>query len=412
MSDYLYSLESHLNPFQNRVVAELQELATASNHNLYLAGGAIRDLLGGSPTRDLDFVIESAPGELARTLAARLEGDIVAQDDRRGVVELLFSGRTTVEVAMSRTEKFENSGMPPLGVNAPIYDDLRRRDFTINGIALKLNRGSKGLLIDPMNGIADLERKELRAGYSTALYDDPVRLLRAVRFKHRFKLTVEPRTQRQFENAIAEELHRQIPVWSLAGELKRLGDEPSPVDVVRDLESSGLLSLYSGALAGNVNYSGLSKLEKLKKSLPLPPAGWTEGWRSFAIVLSGEGKLAVLDHVDEECCRKLREDAKTLEAVLKSPNLRRPSQIYGILSVEQPDTVLFVLYNSDQRLVLDRIRNYIQKYLPLAQEIPDAEFAAAGIMPGTPQYERNRTTFIAARLNARPKKVEADFAGS
>ena len=173
MSDYIYSLESHLNASQNRIVAELQELATAANLNLYLAGGAMRDLLGGSPTRDLDFVIEASPHGIASELAARLGGEILCEDDRRKVVELLFPGGSTAEIAMCRTEKYANPGTAPQVAPAPIHEDLRRRDFTVNGIALKLNRGSKGLLIDPSNGVADLQNKELRAGYSTALYDDP-----------------------------------------------------------------------------------------------------------------------------------------------------------------------------------------------------------------------------------------------
>jgi tRNA nucleotidyltransferase/poly(A) polymerase len=332
---------------------------------------------------------------------------------------MLFPGGITAQLAMSRTEKFLKPGAKPQVAPAPIHEDLRRRDFTVNGIALKLNRGSKGLLIDPSNGIADLQNKELRAGYSTALYDDPVRLLRAVRFKHRLQFTFEERTQRQFDNAVMENLQRLIPKASLLSELKMLGDEPGPADTVKELETTGLLLLFSKALAaGKANYVGLSKLEKLKKSLHLAPAGWTDGWRSFLLVLNESltpkekaemAEAAGLDKEDLESCKRLQIQAKKLETALKSPNLRKPSQIYALVNGSQPDVVLYVLFESAQRLVQDRIRNYIQKYLPLVQEIPEAEFAAEGIVPNSPKYEKSRAAFIAARLNARPKKVEENF---
>jgi tRNA nucleotidyltransferase (CCA-adding enzyme) len=419
MSDYIYSLESHLNAPQNRVVAELQDLATSANLNLYLAGGAMRDLLGGSPTRDLDFVIEAPPVRIAAELAARLGGEILCEDSHRNVVELLFPGGATAEIAMSRTEKYSKPGAAPHVSAAPIHEDLRRRDFTVNGIALKLNRGSKGLLIDPSNGMADLQNKELRAGYNTSLYDDPVRLLRGIRLKHRLQFTFEERTARQFENALAENLQRLIPQAGLLGELKRLGDEPSLTETVKELESTGLLALFFPPLPeGKINYAGVSKLEKLKKSLPLPPAGWTDGWRSFFIVLtenlsakekSDTAATLGMGKEDLESCKRLQANAKKLEAALKSPNLRRPSQIYDLVNSSQPDVVLYVLFESAQRLVQDRIRNYIQKYLPMVQEIPESEFTAGGLDAGSPKYAKARAAFIAAKLNARPKKVEENY---
>jgi tRNA nucleotidyltransferase (CCA-adding enzyme) len=419
MSDYIYSLESHLNAFQNRIVAELQDLATAANLNLYLAGGAMRDLLGGSPTRDLDFVLEAPPAKIAEALVKRLGGTIASQDEQRKVIEMIFPGATTAQLAMARVEKYGKPGGKAQVTPAPIHEDLRRRDLTLNSIALKLNRGSKGLLIDPTNGMADLQNRELRAGYSTAFYDDPVRLLRVIRLKHRLQFTLEERSLRQFENAMAENLHHLIPRAAFLHELKMLGDEPYPAETVKELETTGPLALFSKALAGGkANYSGLSKLEKLKKSLPLPPAGWTDGWRSFFIVLTEgltpkeKAELAAnvgMDKGDLESCKKLQANAKKLEAALKSANLRRPSQIYDLVHAAQPDVVLYVLFDSAQRLVQDRIRNYIQKYLPLVQEIPETEFAAEGIVPGAKNYEKARATFIAAKLNARPKKVEENF---
>jgi tRNA nucleotidyltransferase (CCA-adding enzyme) len=419
MSDYIYSLESHLNAAQNRLVAELQSAANAMNQNVYLAGGAMRDLLGGSPTRDLDFSLEGNPLKLAAAVAEKLGGTVVSQDDLRRTAELLLPGGVTAQLAMARQERYAKPGAKPQVTPASIREDLTRRDFTINAIALALNRGAKGLLIDPANGLADLGNRELRTTNSYAFLDDPSRLLRLIRLKHRLQFTVAERTARQFENAIEENLQRLIPASVLLDELKRLGDEPTPSETVKELETTKLLALFSPALAGSkVNYPALAKLEKLKKNLPLGSSGWVDGWRSFFIVLTASLTNAEKNDLyarvgmkpaDVESCKKLQASARKLEAALKSPNLRKPSQIYQALNPAPPDEILFVLHESQQRIVQDRIKNYIQKYLPLAQEIPEPELAAAGALPGMPKFEKARDALIAARLNARPKKVETEM---
>ncbi len=416
MSDYIYTLESHLNALQNRIVSEVQDAAKTANQNVYLAGGAMRDLLDGSPTRDLDFVIEGPSAEIANGIAEKLNATVVSRDHHRQVYELSFPGAITAQIAMSRQEKFEKPGAKPQVTQAGIHDDLRRRDFTINAIALKLNRGAMGLLIDPTNGIADLQSREIRSTYPSSLYDDPSRLLRAIRLKHRLQFTLEERTARQFENAISEELQLLIPPALLLDELKRLGDERNPADTVKELEACGLLKLYSSALAeGKWNYAAVAKLEKLKKSLPLASHGWTDGWRSFFVVLTTDlspkerADLASRIGLSEdalESCRRLQAHARKLEAALKSTNLRKPSQIYEVANAAEPDELLFVLHESMQRIVQDRLRHYIQKYLPLVQEIPQDELDAAGISPDMPKFEKLRAAFVAARLNARPKKPD------
>src|SRR5438093_2019432 len=200
MSDYLFMLENHLSTDQNRVVAEAQAAASLANFSLFLAGGAMRDMLGGFQIRDLDFVVEGNPSKLAKTLVDRAGARVLALDERRRTMELVFPSGVTAEIGMSRQERYAKGGGLPQVTPATIQEDLRRRDFTVNAIALSLNRASRGLLLDPMNGLADLERKELRTFYPTALYDDPARLLRLVRLKLRLGYGVEERTQSQYEN--------------------------------------------------------------------------------------------------------------------------------------------------------------------------------------------------------------------
>src|SRR6188474_5109 len=105
MSDYLFMLENHLSPDQNRVVAEMQSAASALNFSLFLVGGAMRDMLGGFQIRDLDFTVEGNPAKLVKILTAKAGAKVLSEDERRRSVELLFTGGVTAEVSMSRTER-------------------------------------------------------------------------------------------------------------------------------------------------------------------------------------------------------------------------------------------------------------------------------------------------------------------
>src|SRR5205823_11867480 len=137
-------------------------------------------------------------------------------------VELLFPSGVTVQIAMSRHEKYGRTGSKPQISPATIQDDLRGRDFTCNAIALSLSRASRGLLLDPMNGLAEIGRRELRAISTYGFYDDPSRLLRLFRFQVRLGFTIEDRTQMQVANAREAEVEQSIPPRTLGDDLKRI----------------------------------------------------------------------------------------------------------------------------------------------------------------------------------------------
>src|SRR5262249_49087676 len=142
---------------------EVQSAAAQANLNLFLTGGAMRDMLAGFRVRDLDFVVEGPALKLAKTIADTARADIIATDDNRKTAELLFPGGVTAQIAMSKQERYARTGAKPQVSPATIQEDLRGRDFACNAVALSLNKASRGLLLDPMNGLADIERRELRA---------------------------------------------------------------------------------------------------------------------------------------------------------------------------------------------------------------------------------------------------------
>src|SRR6266536_2970248 len=200
MADYIYTLETRLSPDQLKAVSLVQDAAKAAEMNLYLTGGAIRDIITGFPIRDLDFTVQGNALKLQKDLERA--GAVVGDSDGESKALLLtFLGGVRAEVAMAHWERYEKPGKAPQTGPGTIIEDLHRRDFTVNAMALSLNEGSRGLLMDPFNGVADIEAKVLRVLHNYAFLDDPSRLIRATRFAARFHWPLEERTQQRYDAA-------------------------------------------------------------------------------------------------------------------------------------------------------------------------------------------------------------------
>lgn len=413
MSDYIYMLESHLSPDQNRAVEETQAAAGEASVNVFLTGGAMRDMMAGFRIRDLDFVVEGNALKVAKAVCERSGARMVFTDENRKTAELVFPSGVTAQIAMSRQDKYPRAGAKPQVSPATIQEDLRGRDFTCNAIALSLNRASRGLLLDPMNGLADIERKELRAVSTYGFYDDPLRLLRLVRYGVRLGYTTEERTQMQVANAREAEVEKHIPAHALGEELKHISAEDSPTEIFKGLEEAGLIALFSPALAAKLNLHGLARYEKAIRVLP-EDARWRAArfgtfLHCLTEKLTPKDKLALVKATDmpksdSDQGQKIEARAKKLEAALRAPRVRKPSHVYHIVVAAAPEDVLFVLYHSALKPVQERLRNHFQKYVLTVQEITAEEWATIEPKPGTPKYAKARDEFISEILNRKPKK--------
>jgi tRNA nucleotidyltransferase (CCA-adding enzyme) len=413
MSDYMFILESHLDAAQSRAVAEIQRLATEATMNVWLTGGAMRDVLRGSRILDLDFTVERDAVKIGKALATALQGRVASEDPLKRWVELELPAGVRASVSNARSEKYPKPGGKPQLEPAAIREDLLRRDFTINAIALSLNRGSRGLLIDPANGQADIANRELRGTHPYIFYDDPRRIYRMIRFEHSLGFTVTERLRNQFDNALLENYQDAAPPESLADEIRALSAGPNVVPALEAYDKAGLLKAISPALTGaKLNTAGLSRFEKVATSVV--PGSSADGFLAFLEVLLE--KLSVKERADAlkvfrlskdeaEALGKLEKGAKKLESLLTTAGAVRPSQIYDAMSTASTSEVLMVLYSSNHRALPDRVRAYYEKYLPMSLEVTEEQVAATGVKPGTPKFEKAMKTMIAAHLNARPKKV-------
>jgi tRNA nucleotidyltransferase/poly(A) polymerase len=426
MSDYIFMLESHLSPEMFQVVQLVEAAAEQAGVNLFITGGAMRDMLGGYPVRDLDLTVEGNPSKLVKLVAARSGARIAGTDDNRKSTEFVTKSGLTFHIGMAHQAVYAKPGAKPQVKPATIHEDLRGRDFTINAIALSLTKASRGLLIDPTNGLGDLERREIRTTGNYTLYDDPVRIIRMLRLKARLGFQICERTQMQYENVRDAQLEQKITPKSLYQELRAMADEPDHGAILSLLDQEKLLTLFSPTLAGaKLNTAGFAKLHKLRMLIPFGANIKVNNVGPFFWVLtekfSPREKAALVKRLgipkaDVDLWQKLDQRAKKLETALKSAKLKKASLVYLLLREAPADQILFLLYRSRQRPVQDRIKNYLTKYVPGVLEITDREVAAHfEVEPGSPKFAKAKADYILGRLDGRirrPAPEEAEAAAT
>ena len=393
MADYIYMMESRLSPEQQRAVALMQEAARAHSINLYLTGGTIRDIISGFTIRDLDFTVEGDPQRLQRELE---KAGAEIQGGNEHEILLQFAGGVRGAINRAYTEKYGKPGKAPETENASIMEDLRRRDFTVNSMALSLNPGSRGLLLDPTNGVADLEAKLLRVLHNYAFLEDPSRMIRASRFMVRFHWTMDERTQARYNAAVENQYIEHMNERAAGREIEQLAYEDEPLPVMRTLEKEGWLkALHPHWTVAKVDAQGLGQLLKTRQQMS--DLGYSLNI-SPAVIYFLTARLSDRDIADlqKQIPRKglvrawqnLEGEAKQLTQRLGGKEAATPSRAWQLLSASKPDTIAFVETTARQQAVVQKIRNFFGKWRQMKQRFPLPEMTELRITPELPVYQK------------------------
>jgi tRNA nucleotidyltransferase (CCA-adding enzyme) len=228
-----------------RSVAAARRVAREEGRALYLVGGPVRDLFLGRRPIDVDVVVEGDAQAFARRLAQAL-GVQARVHERFGTATLPLPGDGRLDVARSRRETYAAPGALPRVEPAPIAEDLGRRDFTINAMALELSPGRR--LLDPFGGKADLERRVVRMLHAGSAVDDPTRAFRAARYANRLGFRVEPATRLWIARAARDRAFDSVSGDRLRRELKLIFAEENRAGAARLLRDLGLDAAIDPAL--------------------------------------------------------------------------------------------------------------------------------------------------------------------
>ncbi len=297
---------------------------------------------------------------------------------------------------MARTERYEKAGKPPIISPATIIEDLRRRDFTVNAMALSLNPGSRGLLLDPFNGAADIEAKLIRILHNYAFVEDPSRLIRASRFAARFHWPLEERTQSRFQSAKENNYIEYVTDRAIGYEIEQLAFEDDPLHIVRVLEKEDWLKvLHPHWTTAKVDAAGLGQLLKTRQHMnelgyspdPAPAVLY------FLTSRLGDKDIADMRKLIPrrdlvEAWRDLEDNAKDLAKRLTSKEAATPSRTWKVLTEARPEMVLFLAVTARQQAVAQKIKNFFTKWRQVQQKIPLPEMTELRITPQLPEYPK------------------------
>lgn len=413
MPDYMFLLESRLSPEQRAALERVQELARLQELNVYLTGGAVRDLISGQPIRDLDFTVEGNPVRMVRELE-KGGAKVASESEKLRHYDLIFAGDADGSISAARDDVYEKPGAKPEYRFAGIMEDLRRRDFSINAIAISLNAQSRGLLLDPTNGLADLERQEVRALSIHAFTNQPIRLMRILRYSARMGFNMESRTKEWFDLAIERGLNANFEGAEVGNELRAVARDDNPVAALKLWESHELLeAIHPRLQRRKPDYDSLNKLARvrgnylavgLRPRLQVAVTGYILGRlkaREMASALRNlEFRSAEIDAI-----ANLVPEAQKVVKVLKGRKTNAPRDAYAYLASLPPEMLAFIEVELPNPRALSKIRNYIQKWRPLRLALPIAELDALGI-PRGPKFDKILDQLFDMQLRGKAKTPE------
>lgn len=288
-----------LPPERQTVLSNIAAQAASLNIPCYLVGGFVRDLMLNKPVNDLDIVVEGDAIKLGKALVRSFGGRLTRHDKFRTAIWHLpptFNFQpSTLDLITARKESYDHPGALPTVMPATIEDDLRRRDFTINAMTIRIDGDHFGELLDPLNGQADLEKRIIRVLHPRSFIDDPTRIFRAIRYEGRYSFNLDFETL----NLIGPEslaVISQLSGERIRHELDLIFEEQGASQMILRVASLGILNaIHVELLPLNLSYADL-----LERDLPvdIPGSRTTLGYILWFMDLSEDGILSIAKRLD------------------------------------------------------------------------------------------------------------------
>jgi tRNA nucleotidyltransferase (CCA-adding enzyme) len=370
----------------DRILPALEGLPPA-----YLVGGAVRDLLRGGQAVDLDIAIAGDAGAAAREVARRLSGE-AREHERFGTASVRASA-LAFDLATTRRESYERPGALPTVEAAGLEEDLGRRDFTINAMAIGLTGDDLGHLYDPYGGRDDLAVGTVRVLHEASFRDDPTRLLRALRYEARLGFAMDEDTERLAREAAAAQALRDVSGARVRDELLDLLGElevPTAVERLRELgidramhaslqaDPELVASAALGAATIGANRA-LAALAALCSPAPRELGAWLD-----ELHLRGGEREAVA-----------RAATVVPELVTALRHQLRPSELHALLHREPLEALALALA---MRAPAEPVLQYVGELRRVGLEITGDDLRAAGV-PESPALGRALEETLARKLD-------------
>ena len=376
MPDYVYLLENRLSIDQQNALRLLRETAREAEIILFLVGDAVRDLTSGHAVRDMEVAVHGNALKLKKNLE-KAGVKVWGEDEVSRSLYLCLPGTVRVDLVSTHRAEYPKPGKAVLHP-ASIHEDLRRRDFTVNAMAISLNEGSFGLLMDPMNGAADIEARSLRLVSNYGFLEDPSLLIRATRYKARLGWELDPRTQTRYENAKGEGVIESLSAQARSRELEQIGHEEEGLKVLRALEAEGWMQvLFPAWTSASADEERLKALHELAVELLLQGVHADISAAQMRLLtanlapreLAALKKLMLRPGFVEEWSGLDGIAAGFQKALLAKENAK-PSASFMLFTSYDPEAVLWLGFTGKDAAVQERFNQFLKVWPEARQRIP------------------------------------------
>ena len=318
-----------------------------------------------------------------------------------------------MEIGSTLSATYPKPGKP-VYKPATILEDLRRRDFTANAMALSLNQGSYGLLMDPLNGVADIENRELRLVNNYGFIEDPVRMIRAVRLMARLGWQMDERTRSRYETGKEEGYISAMSAWQHGYETEEIFHEEDPLRVLGRLEAEGWMKHLNPAVASSkANAAELERLRDAQMQLQIHGIYAEAAAANFPLLTA---KMAPKDvaALKKSFVRQgfvheieaLENDGKAFAAQLSSKEAASPSQAWKLLHSARPEAVLWAVHHVKTAGVQNKLKGFYTEWPQARQRIPYTLMQEMRITADLPGYDELVEKLFFALMDNRLSTVE------
>jgi tRNA nucleotidyltransferase (CCA-adding enzyme) len=392
MPDYIYLLENRLSADQRHALDRLREAARDAGTILFLTGDAVRDLTSGHAVRELEVAIQVNALKLKKPLE-KLGAKVWGEDEPSRTLYLCFPGTVRVDLVSTHRVEYPKPGKPVYHQSS-IQEDLRRRDFTANSMAISLNEGSFGLLMDPLNGAADIESRMLRLVSNYGFLEEPSLLIRATRYKERLSWDMDQRTQARYDYAKSENVIESISQHARSLELEQIGHEEDGLKVLRALDAEGWMKvLFPAWTPAKADEEKLKALHDLAVQLLMQGVHADMSAAQIQLLTAKLApkdlstlKKAMLRPGFVEEWNDLETIAVGFSKVLLAKQNATPSASYKQFTSYDPEAVLWLGFTSKAAAVRDRYEQFLKVWPEARQRIPYLLMQEMRITPELPGY--------------------------
>lgn len=373
------------------------EMANSRGEKLYLVGGVVRDLLMGQPNFDLDVVVEGNAIELAGQLKGINQGKITTHP-RFNTAKLQWHD-WNIDLATARSETYEKPGALPTVTPCSINGDLYRRDFTVNAMAIRLNPGEYGELVDPHDGRDDLQSKRIRILHENSFIDDATRIWRALRYEQRLDFHLERRTQTLLQRDT--DMLKTISADRIRYEIECISREKYPEKVFKRADGLGVLASLQPSLKGDGYLA--EKFEKARREYSPEPPSFDLYLALLAYPLTADEteQLIVSLNLPKISARTLRDTIaiKGKMRSLSTPGVS-PAAIYNLLRDFSPTALEANSLVTESAVAGQAIHLFLNRLKDVQLSLTGDDLIEMGIAPG-PQIKEILELLHQAKLNGK-----------